>query len=158
MSQTNAEMKAEIEEMYREVPECWTDEYKRPIKSFSDCDPTDNPTHEAFSIKPHGIEHNEAYDKCMNIVESIQSERENDYGDAGQSFDNIADFWNVYLSRKMGIEIFDLDRIDVANMLELMKMSRFAYQRKHDSALDKAAYADFALKFMEEHETKANAR
>jgi len=81
-------------------------------------------------------------------IKNIQSERENDYGDAGQSFDNIADFWNVYLSRKMGMQVFDLDRVDVANMLELMKMSRFAYNRKHDSALDKVAYADFVLQFI----------
>lgn len=84
----------------------------------------------------------------MNEIKAIQEDRENDYGDAGESFDNIADFWNVYLSRKMGIQVFDLDRVDVANMLELMKMSRLAYSRKHDSALDKAAYADFALQFI----------
>lgn len=83
-------------------------------------------------------------------IKNIQSERENDYGDAGQSFDNIAEFWNAYISRRFNhkqIE-FKLDRVDVANMLELMKMSRFAYQRKYDSALDKAAYADFALQFI----------
>lgn len=83
-------------------------------------------------------------------IKNIQSDRENDYGDAGQSFDNIADFWNVYLKRKRdnGCNNLDLDRVDVANMLELMKMSRLAYSRKHDSALDKAAYADFALQFI----------
>ena len=83
----------------------------------------------------------------MEEIKAIQDDRENDYGDAGESFDNIAEFWNAYLSRRFG-EVSVIDRVDVANMLELMKMSRLAYSRKYDSALDKAAYADFALKFI----------
>lgn len=110
-----------------------------------------------LSINPHGIEHNEAYDKCINIVESIQADRENDYGDAGKSHDNIAEMWTAYLQRRFGTFV-NIDRTDVAVMMMLMKASRFAYQRKHDSVLDMASYADFALQFMDEHETKANPR
>ena len=90
-----------------------------------------------LSIKPHG-------------VETIQSEREDDYGDALVSHTSIANFWNEYLSRKQDNEKeLELDATDVAVMLSLMKVSRLAYKRKHDSLLDFASYADFAMKFDE---------
>ena len=82
-------------------------------------------------------------------VESIQNERENDYGDALVSHASIANFWNEYLSRRFGVDILgvEIDSTDVAVMLSLMKVSRLAYKRKHDSFLDFASYADFALQF-----------
>lgn len=93
-----------------------------------------------FSIKPNGIE--------LNKVDSIQQDRQNDYGDALVSHTSIANFWNEYLERKMSCGVFDgLDATDVAVMLSLMKVSRLAYKRKEDSFVDFVAYADFALKF-----------
>ena len=90
---------------------------------------------EPVSVKPHG-------------VETIQADRENDYGDALVSHQSIANFWNEYLRRKGDFEVeIELDAIDVAVMLSLMKVSRLAYKRKHDSLLDFASYADFALQF-----------
>ena len=139
-------------EQYNEVRSEVTEEMRKMHRSFFglegafDRDETILELLDKVSIKPHGVELN-SFDE---VIENIQNDRQSDYGDAGESFDNIADFWNVYLSRKIGVNVFDLDRIDVANMLELMKMSRFAYNRKYDSALDKASYADFALKFMNE--------
>lgn len=92
------------------------------------------------SVKTNGIE--------FNKVESIQNDRENDYGDAKTSHESIANFWNAYLERKMSCGVFDgLDATDVAVMLSLMKVSRLAYKRKEDSFVDFAAYADFAFKF-----------
>jgi len=93
---------------------------------------------EVVCIKPSG-------------VESIQIERENDYGDAKISHTSIANFWNEYLSRRFGVDILgvEIDATDVAVMLSLMKVSRLAYKRKHDSFLDFASYADFALQFQE---------
>lgn len=92
---------------------------------------------EIVSIKPSGIE-------------SIQNEREDDYGDAKTSHTSIAVFWNEYLRRKGDFEVeILLDATDVAVMLSLMKVSRLAYKRKPDSLLDFASYADFALKFEE---------
>lgn len=91
---------------------------------------------EITSIKPSGIE-------------SIQSDRENDYGDARVSHQSIANFWNEYINRKVGNSDLSLDSTDVAVMLSLMKVSRLAYKRKHDSVLDFASYADFALQFEE---------
>ena len=89
------------------------------------------------SIKHHG-------------VKSIQNERQNDYGDAKVSHDNIAKLWTIYLERKSFSSPFDsLDATDVAVMMSLMKISRLAYKRKEDSFIDLAAYADFAMKFEE---------
>jgi len=92
--------------------------------------------------------HEKAYERVMSMVEEIQDDRQNDYGDAEESHDNIAKFWNAYLERKKFSAVFDgLDATDVAVMLSLMKISRLAYKRKHDSFVDFAAYADFALQF-----------
>ena len=93
-----------------------------------------------------------AYDEAISNsgVEAIQNERENDYGDAKVSHTSIANFWNEYLSRKQDNEpSWELDATDVAVMLSLMKVSRLAYKRKHDSFLDFASYANFALQFEE---------
>lgn len=84
----------------------------------------------------------------IDIIGNIQEDRQNDYGDAKISHQSIANFWNEYLSRKQdGCEAWELDATDVAVMLSLMKVSRMAYKRKHDSVLDFASYADFALQF-----------
>lgn len=91
---------------------------------------------EIVSIKPSG-------------VESIQNDRENDYGDAKASHTSIANFWNEYINRKVGNSDLSLDATDVAVMLSLMKVSRLAYKRKYDSFLDFASYADFAFNFEE---------
>lgn len=96
----------------------------------------------------------ESQHNIQDLVKSIQSDRKNDYGDAGAGFDNIAEMWTAYIKRKFGFDIFKpdekLDRTDVAVMMMLMKASRFAFQRKRDSVLDMASYADFALEFTEE--------
>jgi hypothetical protein len=90
------------------------------------------------SINPSGID----------LVESIQIDRQNDYGDAKESHENIAKLWNAYLERKKFSAPFDnIDAVDVAVMMSLMKISRLAYKRKHDSFVDFAAYADFTLQF-----------
>jgi hypothetical protein len=97
-----------------------------------------------YKVEPH----EEAYQKAMDIVEAIQEDRLDDYGDAKVSHQSIANFWNEYLSRKQFcVHSFELDATDVAVMLSLMKVSRLAYSRKHDSFVDFASYADFALQF-----------
>jgi hypothetical protein len=94
------------------------------------------------SVKPSGID----------LVESIQIDRQCDYGDAQVSMKSIGVFWGEYISRKTGERIV-LDEIDVAHMMELFKINRNAYKRKHDNALDGASYADFVLQFMEAQPT-----
>jgi len=91
-------------------------------------------------------------DMILDDVKKIQADRQNDYGDAKVSHESIANFWNEYLFRRFGVAILgvQIDATDVAVMLSLMKVSRLAYKRKHDSFLDFASYADFALKFEDE--------
>lgn len=84
-------------------------------------------------------------EKSIHAVDEIQSDREDDYGDAKVSHQSIANFWNEYIRRKGYSAI--LDATDVAIMLSLMKVSRMAHKRKHDSVLDYASYANFALQF-----------
>ena len=89
----------------------------------------------------------------MSEVEQIQSDRENDYGDAKVSHQSIGVFWTEYLKRKGYYYKKDiLDSTDIAVMLSLMKVSRMAYKRKPDSVLDFASYANFALQFETEGE------
>lgn len=110
----------------RELKEEWEDSHKEADYKL-----------EPMSIKPHSVEY-------------IQNERQDDYGDAKVSHDNIAKLWTAYLERKYFSSPFDsLDAIDVAIMMSLMKISRLAYKRKEDSFLDFASYADFAMKFEE---------
>jgi hypothetical protein len=116
---------------------------KKEIEDMYKVEPTD------FHVTADG--HIEAYDKVMDSVSSIQEDRQSDYGDAKVSHASIAEFWNCYLARKQHNEpSWQLDATDVAVMLSLMKVSRLAYNRKHDSFLDFASYADFALQFESE--------
>ena len=122
MSKTERELKQEFEADYKVEP--------------------------SFNVTSDG--HLEAYDKVMDSVLSIQEDRQSDYGDAKVSHQSIANFWNEYIHRKVGNSDLSLDATDVAVMLALMKVSRLAYKRKHDSFLDFASYADFALQFESE--------
>ncbi len=79
----------------------------------------------------------------------IQEERHSDYGDASESFDNIATFWSTYLTRRCN-NVIAIDKIDVAHMMELFKISRNAYKRKEDNMVDGESYANFARKFFNE--------
>lgn len=82
----------------------------------------------------------------MNEVKKIQEERKDDYGDALESFKNIADMWNPYLSRRTQLNV-ELDETDVAQMMVLFKISRNAYKRKEDNFIDAEAYMNFARNF-----------
>lgn len=131
MSQTEKEMIKEMEYDCKTHHIEWTTLNGVTHSAFNNIKEDD------FSVNTHG-------------VESIQAERENEYGDAKVSHQSIAVFWNEYLKRKGDFEVeIELDATDVAVMLSLMKVSRLAYKRKHDSLLDFASYADFALQFEE---------
>jgi len=99
------------------------------------------------SSNPLQFEHDKKYERIMGVVESIQEDRQNDYGDAKVSHQSIANFWNEYINRKVGNSDLSLDATDAAVMLSLMKVSRLAYKRKEDSFVDFASYADFASQF-----------
>lgn len=81
-----------------------------------------------------------------NKINSIQNDREYDYGDATISMRSIGEFWGTYLSRKEGVDI-KLDETDVALMMTLFKINRNAFRRKEDNFIDGEAYANFATSF-----------
>ena len=72
--------------------------------------------------------------------EVITGERAEQYGDATTSFQNIADFWSVYLSRVVGSDVMITSR-NVADMMILLKISRTAMDFHEDSYIDIIGYA-----------------
>ena len=72
--------------------------------------------------------------------EIITGERAEQYGDATTSFQNIADFWSVYLSRIMGSGVMITPR-NVADMMILLKISRTVTDFHEDSYIDIIGYA-----------------
>lgn len=67
--------------------------------------------------------------------ELISGERGEEYGDAKESFQRIADLWSAYRGDKYDME-------DVALMMILVKVSRLKHTKKHpDSWVDIAGYA-----------------
>lgn len=76
----------------------------------------------------------------------VEGSRQQTHGDKERSFETIASFWNVYLSRR-GIRTARLiEAADVANMMALLKMARaIEGDNTHvDHFLDCAAYAALA--------------
>lgn len=69
----------------------------------------------------------------------INGERAQTYGDAQKSFGQIADLWGVYLNRVY--PDVNIDAIDVANMMILMKISRAQNGFHRDSYVDIIGYA-----------------
>lgn len=76
-------------------------------------------------------------DVLKEAGELISTERAKQYGDARENFDRIATLWSAYLG-------VDVDAVDVAVMMNLLKCSRLAYQRKDDSFIDAAGYMALA--------------
>ena len=72
--------------------------------------------------------------------EIITGERAEQYGDATTSFQNIADFWSVYLSRVVGSDVMITSR-NVADMMILLKISRTTTDFHEDSYIDIIGYA-----------------
>ena len=67
----------------------------------------------------------------------IGGDRQTDYGDKLKNHQNIADFWSVFLEKKITAH-------DVAICMALVKVARLMNQHKKDSYLDMAAYAAIA--------------
>ena len=76
-------------------------------------------------------------------AEIINGERQADYGSPSDSFDVIAGYWSVYLSRTAEKEVV-LAGSDVANLLGLMKIGRLTTSRfqlgKDDTFIDLLGY------------------
>lgn len=77
--------------------------------------------------------------KRAEILEQAKAcvcgDREQDYGSPEQNFQRIASFWTDYLG-------FEVNAIDVAAMLALLKIARIASgHAKEDNWVDLAGYA-----------------
>ena len=70
--------------------------------------------------------------------ECVNGSREQDYGSPEDNFNTIANLWNAYLGNK----VFQLEAIDVAMMMALLKIARIrSGNGTADSFVDLAGYA-----------------
>ena len=72
------------------------------------------------------------------VMETICGPRLDTYGPPQESFQQIAEFWEAYLKRR---QPGPLQGRDVANMMQLMKISRNAVHRTRDNIVDQIGYA-----------------
>lgn len=76
----------------------------------------------------------------FDAAKTVNGERQDKYGDAEDSFQVIADFWNTYLSAKYR-QPTNISPFDVAMMMDLFKTARLTQTPNHrDSLVDKAGY------------------
>ena len=72
------------------------------------------------------------------VMDTICGPRLDTYGPPQESFQQIAEFWEAYLKRR---QPGPLQGRDVANMMQLMKISRNAVHRTRDNIVDQIGYA-----------------
>ena len=87
------------------------------------------------------MKRDEVLDKAKSL---ISGDRQEDYGDATQSFRAIADGWNVIVSRaiKQNGTFAPLTPAHVALMMDWLKTTRLLNDTSHqDSWVDKAGYS-----------------
>lgn len=83
---------------------------------------------------PVNVINEDILDKVKNIV---NGDRLNSYGLPKESFQRIADYWNIYLSHK---EDNIITPKDVAMMMTLFKLAREENKHKEDNIVDMLAY------------------
>ena len=72
------------------------------------------------------------------VARTILGERQDTYGSPENSFQLIADYWGLYLG-------MDISSVQVADMMELLKIARRQNQPFHlDNYIDSAGYAIIA--------------
>ena len=72
------------------------------------------------------------------VKNTICGERQDDYGNQENSFQQIADYWNIYLDQHNCIDK-KITPIDVAQMMVLLKIARG--NTKVDNFVDSAGYS-----------------
>ena len=80
-------------------------------------------------------------------IELVGGDRQEEYGDKLTNHQHIADFWSIFLKKKITAH-------DVAICMALVKIARLMHQHKKDSYLDLAAYAAIAGEIEARSETK----
>ena len=88
-------------------------------------------------------------DLLKEARELIGGDRQTDYGDKLKNHQNIADFWSIFLKKKITAH-------DVAICMALVKVARLMNQHKKDSYIDMAAYACIAGEIEARSERKIN--
>lgn len=84
--------------------------------------------------------------ECLEAAaQAVLTDRETDYGKPEDTFEIIAELWSAYTGKT-------LDRLDVANMMILLKVARAANRYKDDTYIDIAGYAACAAEIGGEHE------
>lgn len=78
-------------------------------------------------------------DTVLNRIKSKMADREGNYGDPTDMFDNIAAVWAWYIKVKYHIYI-PLDNHDSDIMMELLKIARNANKYTEDNGDDNVAY------------------
>lgn len=92
---------------------------------------SDDPTLNGLDCKPRN--------SAEKTVADTLADRQQDYGDAKESFDRIASLWNIWLAGKSTITPHD-----VAMMMVLFKVAREKYKTKDDNLVDIGGYAELA--------------
>lgn len=65
----------------------------------------------------------------------VHGERRTDYGDMAESFKRIAGLWSAYIGH-------NIDSLDVAKMMILLKVSRAKNNNHRDSYVDIVGYVE----------------
>lgn len=79
---------------------------------------------------------------CEEAYRIQGGDRQQDYGDPTQNFDDIASLWNAYLMTSGEAKLsYPLNARDVAHLMILMKIARNCHKPKRDNWVDIAGYA-----------------
>lgn len=83
-----------------------------------------------------------AGDMLRQAAALVEGSRRDSHGAPERSFEAIARYWTVYLSTRTAPPGAPIRAVDVARMMELLKIAR---GNKADDCLDAAGYAALAL-------------
>lgn len=89
----------------------------------------------------------------VEALQTINGERQDQYGDPEDSFNGIAMQWSRYLFSKYP-DMTELDAADVAHMMILFKLERELNKPKRDNLLDLCGYAAIKADILEKSETE----
>lgn len=76
----------------------------------------------------------------LEALDIINGERQDVYGSPEDSFQLIAEYWNVYIKSQFPECGVVLSRKDVALMMTYFKLAREAHQGKRDNIVDATGY------------------
>jgi len=95
-----------------------------------------------LAVSKNSIKKEDILKKASNLVSDA---REGTHGDARENHEQIAEFWNIYLDKKLQ-PMANITAEDVALMMVLMKISRNNQGKKSniDNFIDMCGYAAIA--------------